>query len=438
VITDDEVMRLFERADPARTTDDLDNTPDTTGYLAALRQRSNNVTYIQPTDTPPDEPVRRPFTLMAIAAAAVVVLVVGALVLAARGDDEGREVPATVPPTVPGPKTTLAPTTPPSPSPVDDPVATAEAFLTTIEAGDPTEVEALQAPDFDSRQWLGPVHQAAMGAAYTDPNCRASSEEADRVIVLCTTSIELSAHRLTNTLGAPVSIAVTVGKAGVTAMDTSVNNLGLLPFESWKEANWPGGLPIEVDDITTVEGVVEHARVEAQLARDWAVAAVEAVEGSFADFNAGDVNAFTSRFDTEERFAPSDVVAALVAEGQQYLVTGCAADGIEPAGLAVVCDVVVRHGSFVTTGVEASGTLRVVVDDARTIARVANTIDVDSIGELRQAFEQWLLAAHPDVHDQITWVEVGEGRIPAAADQTLVATHYDEFVAQSDRYPLDA
>ncbi len=52
------------------------------------------------------------------------------------------------------------------------------------------------------------------------------------------------------------------------------------------------------------------------------------------------------------------------------------------------------------------------------------------------AFEQWLLAAHPDVHAQITWIEVGEHRIPSADDQALAAQFSDEFVAQSDVYPL--
>ena len=43
MITDDEVMRLFERADPARV-DDAAPVVDAAGYLDALRTRSSNVT----------------------------------------------------------------------------------------------------------------------------------------------------------------------------------------------------------------------------------------------------------------------------------------------------------------------------------------------------------------------------------------------------------
>jgi hypothetical protein len=55
VITDDEVMRLFERADPARL-DDSAPVIDAAGYLDTLRTRSIDVTLTKTPRHPPDQP----------------------------------------------------------------------------------------------------------------------------------------------------------------------------------------------------------------------------------------------------------------------------------------------------------------------------------------------------------------------------------------------
>jgi hypothetical protein len=85
VITDDEVMRLFERADPARV-DHAAPVIDAAGHLDALRTRSIEVklTKIPPTLTRP--PTRHRWPIITAAAATVVLIVVGALVVATRDD----------------------------------------------------------------------------------------------------------------------------------------------------------------------------------------------------------------------------------------------------------------------------------------------------------------------------------------------------------------
>jgi hypothetical protein len=72
VITDEEVMRLFERADPARVEDTAPDV-DATGYLATLRTRSSNVTLIdtEPASTGPKTGHRRVYITIAAAAAVV-------------------------------------------------------------------------------------------------------------------------------------------------------------------------------------------------------------------------------------------------------------------------------------------------------------------------------------------------------------------------------
>jgi hypothetical protein len=92
VITEDEVMRLLERADPARSGHTVPVT-DAAGYLAALRTRSTTVTLIDTEPTPTRRPHRHRWPIIA-AAAAVVAIVVGGLVLATRDDDPNEQIPA--------------------------------------------------------------------------------------------------------------------------------------------------------------------------------------------------------------------------------------------------------------------------------------------------------------------------------------------------------
>jgi hypothetical protein len=99
VITEDDVMRLLERADPVR---DRGAAPavDAAGYLdAALHARSTTLTLID-TEPTPTEPTsgRRRVIVIAGAAAAVVAIVAAGLVLAARGDDRQTVIPAAAPP----------------------------------------------------------------------------------------------------------------------------------------------------------------------------------------------------------------------------------------------------------------------------------------------------------------------------------------------------
>jgi hypothetical protein len=92
VITEDEVMRLLERADPARSGHTVP-VDDAAGYLAALRTRSTNVTLIDTEPNPTRRPSRHRWAIIA-AAAAVVAIVIGGVVLATRDDDPNEQIPA--------------------------------------------------------------------------------------------------------------------------------------------------------------------------------------------------------------------------------------------------------------------------------------------------------------------------------------------------------
>ncbi len=78
VITDDEIMRLFELADPARD-DDGARMVDAAGYLDALQTRSYDMTLTEITEAPTKSPRDNRWVLAAIVAAAIVLIVAGAL-----------------------------------------------------------------------------------------------------------------------------------------------------------------------------------------------------------------------------------------------------------------------------------------------------------------------------------------------------------------------
>ena len=110
MITDDEVMQLFERADPARVSD-VDSRVDAAGYLDALRTRSTDMTLVENPPRRSDPKARSHRWLLMGAAAAVVVVVLGALVVANREDSTG----------VVTDQTPVATSAPPAPAPAAAP-----------------------------------------------------------------------------------------------------------------------------------------------------------------------------------------------------------------------------------------------------------------------------------------------------------------------------
>lgn len=104
MITDDEIMRLFELADPARH-DDGARMVDAAGYLDALQTRSYDMTLTEiTTEAPTKRPRDNRWVLAAIVAAAIVLIVAGALLLSR---DNGQEPVPVAPPTT---LTSVAPT----------------------------------------------------------------------------------------------------------------------------------------------------------------------------------------------------------------------------------------------------------------------------------------------------------------------------------------
>jgi hypothetical protein len=87
MITDDEVLHLFARADPARLDDELD-AAEVDDALGRMRQRRNHLTIVEPEATPGGGHDRRHRWMVKLAAAAVVLVVAGALVVVVGSRDD--------------------------------------------------------------------------------------------------------------------------------------------------------------------------------------------------------------------------------------------------------------------------------------------------------------------------------------------------------------
>jgi hypothetical protein len=151
VITDDEVMRLFERADPARV-DETAPVIVTDGYLATLRTRSSNVTLIDTEPTPTRPTSRHRWLIAAAAAAVVVAIVVGAIVLATRNDTNEPQIPA-------APSTTVAPATPDEADAAQRRVAAEElatGFLDAYGAFDADRAASYLTAEAIAQEWGSP------------------------------------------------------------------------------------------------------------------------------------------------------------------------------------------------------------------------------------------------------------------------------------------
>jgi hypothetical protein len=180
VITEDEVMRVLERADPVRLGD---ATPpvDAAGYLDALRTRSTTVALIDIEPPPPVRPPRRHRRLTitaAIAAAAVVAILGGALVLAARDDPSEPQIPAS--------PTTVAQ----QPAAAE---ATARGFVEAWSAFDADRTMASLTDDALAAQW-GTEEELRLSLAFLDAvrsktlniDCEQRGESAAGILVRCT------------------------------------------------------------------------------------------------------------------------------------------------------------------------------------------------------------------------------------------------------------
>lgn len=237
MISDDDVMRLFEQADPARRPDRVNDHVAGAGYLTALReQRSIDMTITEPPRTEAQSPRPRRWALMG-AAAAVAALVIGLVAVVAR--DSESTAPAAQPP---------APTAPPTE------VEIGEQFYAALDDRDLAALQTLMSSDGvygDAPVEDLPAHLAALEAwdwEWYEVACEPETVDAD---VRC----EIAArNRLTDLTGTEL-----LGYSLLTMTDGTIDRVldevdfsdystnAFVPFTTWLAEN-------HADDHQTIFG----------------------------------------------------------------------------------------------------------------------------------------------------------------------------------------
>lgn len=414
------------------------------------------------TNLPPSPTEPRPRRQRHVAGSGLGLAVVAALALAACDSEESDSavgesddvptVATTVPaPDVPATVVSSATTTssPPIAVPADDAVRRAEGYLAAFASGDVDAVLELHAEDFVMRagfpgdplgeqslaDWMAVPYQTALETEYADLACDVGDEGASATVVDCDAALVTKIHDETNTDGVPTSVTITVTTDGIAGLDVRyLDNLGVFGFYEWRDLEQ---LAPE-EEVLTVEEIIELGRIDALAAVEYPKFGVAAVEEMATAFNAADLDAFLARFQSGTGIlgvrwsdAP-EVYAALMAAGQRYELSDCEAAGLSGQALTIECGITVEN-SLGSSGIEPSGTIAANVAVDGSIRGISNTIEWDRAVDFRATFKAWLSESHPDVHDTATWLL---DLIPSADDHEVVAPYYDEFIAQSDVYPV--
>jgi hypothetical protein len=185
-----------------------------------------------------------------------------------------------------------------------------------------------------------------------------------------------------------------------------------------------------------------------------ATEAFEAVEAAYNAFNTGDpgwldIRLRGSFFESQEE--KEALLAELVASwpydlawDPQIEVSGCVSQGHgqwpnlvdegvpAPTGYYFNCETTRTEAVFEVAGVGTPETYHWVVDNGVVVAVTSGEADASETEAFVGAFESWLRETHPEVAADI---------VPLFSDATTVPTvleYAEEFVAQSDEYPIES
>lgn len=173
---------------------------------------------------------------------------------------------------------------------------------------------------------------------------------------------------------------------------------------------------------------------------------VAVVQSAYEALNDGDIDGYfallTEEAAVRERREFQQVLVNM--NQQSELAEPCRLIEPTPAGEArVSCTATFSNDFHGPGGLTATLTESFVVTDAGKISlRLATGGNFDPNSDFNADYWEWLMVAHPDVHADIAPFEAGQlpgaGELRGEPDDMLVALEYvDEFVAQSDEYPIN-
>jgi hypothetical protein len=376
VITEERVMTLFTNANPVRSLDDLEPVDvGAAGYLATLEQRSSAMTQIEtlPEAKPPG---RSRGPLIAAAIAAVVLIATIGILL--TNNEEQPAVAPVVPTTAPVVPTTIASLEGMTP---EDALSVATSYVTAFNAGDADAVMGLFTSDvvvsdnFEGEWDLGEWEQVltwktAQGTTFGPAECQVTDQTPDDATVVCVADTLQADSRAVNSSGVLTTITLTITDEGVSDLSFSYGQPDFTvvggPFGSWMDVQFPED-PHAADygNWTSRDEAEQNGLLLVQRANEWVAFATGAVEQAFADFNAGDLDGFLSRFTTlivnidGTREDAGEFFATQMAANTQYILDQCAPNGAGAGGILIECEFSTTDGAAGTVlmRVNAQGTI---------------------------------------------------------------------------------
>jgi hypothetical protein len=435
-MTDEEIMRLYELADPARD-DDGARTVDAAGYLDALRTRSYDMQLIDTTEAPPKSPRDNRWVLGAIAAAAIVLIVAGALLLTRDGGDEAPATPPTTLTPV-APTTAVAPTTVEQTAgqTVEDAIALVRAHYDAANAFDAELASSFLADGviINGETWgperfrLGIEFAAATDEKDLLGDCTPIASQEPGVTIRC--EFQYQGIR-SQELGLGPFLR---GSARVVVADGKITSIGSMadhsengfeeqvwdPFNAWMEANHPGDVAALEPDLGGAEksnATEESNQLWEQRTREYVELrltaeriAAEFLE-AFGAFDAEAAGTYLADGASTEAIVNENVqdyrqaIALYQAWGYEQQLGSCQQVTATATGLEVRCPFTYHLLGSGETGLSPyEGSYFTVTVDNETgmITDVVNTWSGDDfMREYGDAFTSWV-TAHPDAEARMS------------------------------------
>ncbi len=438
--------------------------------------------------TPPETPWWRRGWVAALSAAAVVLLIIGVVALVQSDNDPpvGGEAPAT---------TTAPATTAPesaatvAPDPVD-PIAVVMSSIDAYNAGDAEEWLSHFSEDAtiagfrraDAAAAFAPVFAANAVRTTAEP-CRVVETGADGSSTVECDHVEVNDFNGPAGFVHPDTAAYSVdadGLIGFYSVPTSVDYRAVTRYETgfwfWLEETHPdvfarieselvatgqsppgagGKFPETVADMELSLQYVDEfvAQSDAYPIDRAGEQALAVVLSSIDAYNAGDMEAWLDHFTQDaaifgaSRLTATAEHAPWLAAGSQFTITEpCSPDGLSSDGQPVIDCRIDETNAFhgpggITNSLAATFT---VSEEGISLAAPAD-FGWANWSRFNSRFWVWLEQAHPDVFDEIELTVGASGtdnsnqRMPQTAEAMAIALQFvDEFVAQSDEYPIVA
>lgn len=204
------------------------------------------------------------------------------------------------------------------------------------------------------------------------------------------------------------------------------------------------------DPTTTTESVVTTTMAPSTTTTidvdEWLAERVAKIEEMVADRNSGDFDAWRAHFIAEspdifgsprEDDSELEFQHSFMAANEIWTITGdCRMEGTQ----SVSCPFTMENDFHGPAGIffTVPGLNFRFDDDLQISAMGANSWHIaGDMGEYNTAFDAWLARAHPDVHASFGPRVEGEDGLPNPEDMPTALEYVEEFLAQSDEYPVD-